>query len=367
MHVLVVATPMPGHLLPLVPLTRALRDAGHQVNVATTGDALRSCAADLPVVDVAPDLRLIRLMLRFAFAHPRMARDLNAGRDDRAAIGRLWAPVGERMVAGVAELADRVIPDLVVHEPFAVAAAEVAARRGLPAVVVEHSLFEAAPHVSAVAAAYRGGAELPESAECITTAPPSVVGARPGRSMRFIPPGTGESAPDGLDRPSDRPRLLVSRSTVVQPGRDRLMSTVVAAAADTDLEVVLVRPDRWVTRRPLPPNVRTTEWLPFPAVLPTAAGIVHHGGAGTVLTALAAGTPQLVVRGAGDRRANAELVAGRGAGVAVDLEEITPAVLQRLVSEPAISASAREVAAEIVAMPHPTELVAPLTELARDR
>jgi hypothetical protein len=156
MRVLVVATPMAGHLFPLVPLTRALRDAGHQVVVATTGDALRACPRDLTAVDVAPGLRLTPFMLRFALAHPRLARDLGAGRDDPRASGLLWAPVNERMTRGVVDLADRLAPDLVLHEPFAVAAADAATRRGVPSVVVEHSLFDPVPQLAGVAAAYRG-------------------------------------------------------------------------------------------------------------------------------------------------------------------------------------------------------------------
>jgi UDP:flavonoid glycosyltransferase YjiC (YdhE family) len=183
--------------------------------------------------------------------------------------------------------------------------------------------------------------------------------------MRFVPPGTGAAAPAELTAPGPRPRVLVSRSTVEQPGRDRLMRTVVERAAGADLDLVLVRPDREVTRRPLPARVRTADWLPFPAVLPAAAGIVHHGGAGTLLTALACGTPQLVFPGAGDRRTNARLLAARGAGLAVELDELDAGVLERLAGDPALRAEAGAVAAEMAAMPHPRELVPALERLTR--
>ena len=184
--------------------------------------------------------------------------------------------------------------------------------------------------------------------------------------MRFVPATADRPSPEELARPGDRPRVLVSRSTVAaDPRRDRLMPAVAAAAAGTDLEVVLVRPDRWTARRPLPPNVRATGWLPLPTVLPAAAVIVHHGGAGTLMTALASGVPQLVVPGAGDRRVNAELVAARGAGLAVDVPGITAPVLERLVSEPGLARAAHEVAAEIAAMPAPSEVASELAALAR--
>jgi UDP:flavonoid glycosyltransferase YjiC (YdhE family) len=142
------------------------------------------------------------------------------------------------------------------------------------------------------------------------------------------------------------------------------MPRVVAVAADADVDVVLARPEPRLLRRPLPPNVRATGWLPFADVLPRVAGIVHHGGAGTLLTALAAGVPQLLTPGPGDRTVNARLLEQRGAGLSRPVRRITAADLERLASDPSLAAAAREVAGEIAAMPHPRELVEPLVSLA---
>lgn len=51
-------------------------------------------------------------------------------------------------------------------------------------------------------------------------------------------------------------------------------------------------------------------------LLPRAAGVVHHGGAGTTITALAAGVPAVVVPHLGDQAWHARRVAALGAGVA---------------------------------------------------
>jgi UDP:flavonoid glycosyltransferase YjiC (YdhE family) len=197
---------------------------------------------------------------------------------------------------------------------------------------------------------------LPEPADALVTIPASIVGPRPGRPMRYVSAGGGE-VPEGFPRSGDRPTLLVSRSTVDDPRPDRLMTRVVEAAAGADLDVVLIRPDRAVSRRPLPPNVTTTDWLPFATVLPRVAGIVHHGGAGTVMSALVAGVPQIVVPGAGDRTRHARLIAERGAGLSVALDELTSASLEQLATDPALRATAGEVAAEIAAMPAPSAVV----------
>jgi UDP:flavonoid glycosyltransferase YjiC (YdhE family) len=143
------------------------------------------------------------------------------------------------------------------------------------------------------------------------------------------------------------------------------MSSVVAAATGADVEVVLVRPDKRVAGRPLPANVRTTDYVPFATVFRAAAAAVHHGGSGTLLTALTVGIPQLVAPGSGDRTVNAELVAQRGAGLAVPAARITARHLERLATDERLAAAAREVSAEIAAMPAPADLVDDLTALAR--
>jgi UDP:flavonoid glycosyltransferase YjiC (YdhE family) len=205
---------------------------------------------------------------------------------------------------------------------------------------------------------------VPASAAVLTIAPPSLVGRRDGWPMRCLPYSGEGTVPTWLREPSECPRIAVSRSTVGGPGGSSLMSAVVAAAPGVDAEFVVVRPDRKVARRgTLPGNVRTVDWVPLTGLLPTCAGIVHHGGAGTVLGALAAGVPQLVVPGAGDRAHNARLVAARGAGLAVAAMDITAAELSRLITDAALASAAAEVQQEMAAMPTPEQVVPKLHAL----
>ena len=62
----------------------------------------------------------------------------------------------------------------------------------------------------------------------------------------------------------------------------------------------------------LPDNVRAAGWVPLSALLPTCAALVHHGGAGSTLTAIDAGVTQLVLPHGADQYMNAD--AWRGAG-----------------------------------------------------
>jgi hypothetical protein len=364
---------MVGHVLPLAPLALAFRDAGHDCLLATGGDGLDAGRrVGVPVHDVCPGLRLPAVFTGALVRHPVRLGRMMLGKDDGTdAVGLMFAAVTERMAERTIALVDEWRPDVVVHEPLSGAGPLVAARAGVPAVLVDGNLFDPEDQRNSVARNLgrlvhdRGLGRLPPPADVLRTAPTSLVGPRNGRPMRYAAAGSdGPVPPDVIGTPS-RPTLLVSRSTVADPRPDRLMSTVVAAARSADVEVVLIRPDRAVSRRPLPPNVRTTGWLPHAAVLPHVAGIVHHGGAGTVMTALAAGAPQIVVPGAGDRTVNAGLVAARGAGLAVPLAELTGSALEQLAGDPALRIAAGEVAAEIAAMPSPADLVEPLEALLR--
>lgn len=371
MRVLLVASPLVGHVLPLVPLAAALREAGHEVLLATAAEGIAAGRrAGLEVRDVAPAFDLKPAFTRTALRHPRLAAREVRGRAGTAMVGHLFAAVFEGMADGVVALADEWRPDLVVQEPLAATGALAAARREVPFVTVDASLFDprdllatTLAHVGPVARRL-GITDFPDPAETLMTSPPSVAGGFWGRPMRSLPTAGDGTAPEDLTRRGDRPRVIVTRSTVDSPMPDALMSSVAGAAAGTELDVVLVRPDRRVARRPLPGNVRTAEWLPFPSVFPAADGVVHHGGAGTLLTALASGLPQLVAPGPGDRTVHAEMVAARGAGLAVAARRISRADLERLVGYPSLRATAQEVAEEMAAMPHPRELVPVLEGLA---
>jgi UDP:flavonoid glycosyltransferase YjiC (YdhE family) len=371
MRALFVANPMVGHVLPLVPLATAFRDAGHEVVFASAAEGADAAGrAGLEVRDVAPGLKVTRVMLGAMLRRPRMMRRELAGEGGTDGVGHLFAALNERLAGGTVALADSWQPDLVLHEGLAPVGALAAARRRVPSVLVDGLLFDGWELFASVTrhlddlARRQGVGLVPEPADAVVTAPPSVVGDRRGRPMRFVPAGRGE-VPERLTRAGGRPVVLVSRSTVADPRPDHMMRRVVEAATGADVEVVLVRPDRGAARRQLPANVTTTDWLPFADVLPHVAGIVHHGGAGTLMAALAAGVPQVVVPGAGDRTVHAQLVAARGAALAVPAREITAETLERLVTDPRLATASREVAAEIAAMPAPDELVEPLLDGVR--
>ncbi|GAB3936345.1 salmochelin biosynthesis C-glycosyltransferase IroB [Micromonospora vulcania] len=369
MRVLVVSAPLVGHVFPLVPLAVALRDAGHDVLVATGGGGVAAAEAGLSVHDVAPGFDFGRIALRVLPRHPLIARAEMAGTAGTRGAGLLFGALNDQLTDPVVALATQWRPDLVLHEPFAVAGAVAAARLGVPAVRQENSLFDGRELVRAtsarlgVALRRHGLTELPPSAAALSVAPSSVT-TQDGWPMRYASYVGGGELPAWLREPGERPRILVTRSTLTGPGDQGPMPAVAAAAAEVDAEFVLVRPDRRTAARTLPGNVRVVDWVPLDEALPASAALVHHGGAGSVFGALAAGLPQLATVGPGDRRHNAELVARRGAGLALRPRDITPQTLTRLLTDDGLRTAAEQVSREIAQMPAPAELVARLEALA---
>lgn len=101
----------------------------------------------------------------------------------------------------------------------------------------------------------------------------------------------------------------------------------------------------------LPEGVAALPCVPFPAVLPRSAALVHHGGIGTAAQALAAGIPQLVRPSAFDQPDNAVRLERLGVASSIRPADYTPdAVAERLhflLSSPEVAANCRRYSARI--------------------
>jgi UDP:flavonoid glycosyltransferase YjiC (YdhE family) len=99
------------------------------------------------------------------------------------------------------------------------------------------------------------------------------------------------------------------------------------------------------------------------SLLRSCAAIIHHGGAGTTLTALDAAVPQLVLPSGADRYINAIAVQDRGVGLHCETGNVDGSQLHRLIHDTALRDTAADVQAEIRAMPSPASLLPHLTTL----
>ncbi|GAA5707378.1 MULTISPECIES: glycosyltransferase [Streptomyces] len=155
--------------------------------------------------------------------------------------------------------------------------------------------------------------------------------------------GLGEWTPPG----SGHPVVLISLGTVF----NRQLSffrTFVRAFTDVPVHVVIslgkgVDPD---VLRPLPPNVEVHRWVPHHAVLEHARALVTHGGTGSVMEALHAGCPVLVMPLSRDAQVTGRRIAELGLGRMVQPEEVTATTLRRhvldIISDDAITRQVRQ-------------------------
>lgn len=115
-----------------------------------------------------------------------------------------------------------------------------------------------------------------------------------------------------------------------------------------------------------PGNVTLHAWVPQADVVAHADVVVHHGGSGTTLGALAGGVPQLVLPQGADQFANAEALCAAGAALRLLPGELSAdAVTEQVRKLPAHRAAARAIAAEIAAMPSPDEVARELPKYAK--
>ncbi|HTU93488.1 MAG TPA: glycosyltransferase [Gemmataceae bacterium] len=88
--------------------------------------------------------------------------------------------------------------------------------------------------------------------------------------------------------------LVFSHSSAIDNAQ-HFFADSMALADSLGCRAVLLAPQGVPIPRPLPNGVCHLPYVPHSLLLPRAAALVHHGGIGTALQALAAGIPQLIV------------------------------------------------------------------------
>jgi len=369
MRVLLTSAPLRGHLATLVPAGRSLRAAGHEV-VLAVADELRDEAvrAGLTVVSTGPG------------PGPEGLAEAGGGIAHAPhAHGRLFGAMAVAALPVVTALVRDGHPDLVVSERAEFAGPVAAHRYGVAHVEMHWGVAELPGYrlgAAAELATELGGAGLPEPALRFDPWPPALRDewARRHRDVRHVPYDGPTAPPVWLGRPPARPRVGLTMGTVL-PRLDGGIATLrglVDRLADAGVELVLALADDLVAELgPLPAAVVHAGWLPLAPLAASCALLVHHGGHGTTLTALAAGCPQVMLPVFDDQFGNAAAAATAGAGVAITRRDAAAADPDALaarclavLAEPARAAAARSVARAIAAMPGPATTVHALEDAA---
>jgi MGT family glycosyltransferase len=136
--------------------------------------------------------------------------------------------------------------------------------------------------------------------------------------------------------PADRPWVHVTESTL-HYGDPFILRAAAKGLARSSFEVILTTgrqrdPDQ-IGLGPLAPNVHLVRWASHRTLLPRCAAVVTAGGTATVVGALRAGVPLVVVPTRWDKPDNARRVVEAGVGVRLRPRECTPDKLRSAVEQ----------------------------------
>lgn len=376
MRFLFTSSPLLGHLQPLLPLARAARDAGHDVVIASGPDLAGWVERHgFQAWSVGPSMTEIReAMAR------RSRPDGETDEQVLAAnvLGLFARPSAIRAVELMARTLDTGV-DVVVSEPYELGGGYVRASTGLRAVhglgadVEDFAGLAAFAH--AEMARLVGGADL--TAQYLATPyldpfPLSLQPRdRPWARVFPIRPETplaaapAEPVPEFADLPYRR-SVYLTLGTVFN-AREAFAAPL-AALADLPVNVLLttgggVDPS---ALGEVPGNVRVAGFVPQGLILPRVSAVVCHGGAGTVLGALAHGVPLVCLPMGADQPGNAAAVAAGGTGLQLTPEQADAAsirsAVERVLNEDRFRRAAGRLRDEIADLPTPDEVIASVVD-----
>ncbi|MFL6142021.1 MAG: glycosyltransferase [Labedaea sp.] len=378
MRIVFASPPAYGHLYPLLPLALAAVEAGHEVTVATGAPFLdRLPVPTVPLLPAESTMPALRELTRHN--HPELDTSTIDGIIEFG--GRMFGHTLPRAVVPVLlDVLTRVRPDLVVYECNNVGAAIAADLLGIRAVAfgvgaatevfqdwhriaVEDQRDRWASGRPGDLASYPGGYLDPVPRSLYRDWPLPPPNRLPVRPVSWSEPAP---LPAILSGPARRPRVYVTLGTVAYGAVDVLRRAVTETAAhDVDV-LVAVGPDGDpAALGELPRNVYLARFVPQAEVLRRVHLVVHHGGAGTMLGALASAVPQFVLPQGADQPLNATLVERAGAGSALRGDALVPgaiaATVATLLQDGPQRVVAKQFATEIAALPTPAEVIPALT------
>ena len=375
MRVLFSSWPAYGHLLPMIPLARAALRAGHEVRFASGSDVTRLVEQrGFPALVAGPTLAE-----SYAAADAAMAEHAGGARSFSEMTPQQEMELAARYLFGAgAVLRGRDLlghieswrPDVLIHDNLELGGPAAAERAG-----VRHVTHSYGPIVP-------GSTEFADIAgETIAAGglPDPVPSMLAGTYLDICPPGLqqptvapwatgsplrpaagevlpGDVLPDGFADLPESTTVYLTLGTIMNQRPD-VFRAVLDGCARLPINVVAttgpgVDPADLGVQ---PANVLVTPYLAQALVLPHAAAVVSHAGAGTMLGALCFGLPQLCLPQGTDQPSNTAALVRSGAGLALSAEETTAEnvsdTLGRLLEDGPYRAAAAGVRGEIDAMP----------------
>jgi UDP:flavonoid glycosyltransferase YjiC (YdhE family) len=350
MRVLFTCRPFIGHLYPMLPLARALLLDGHEVRFATTARFLPEVA---------------RLAVP---AVPAGADPCRPSRSDDTAAPGYGVEMIRSKVEDIVSWAAAAPIDLVVREPTDFSGVYAAEVLGVPHVTLGRSQFLPAAHwgglVGRTLEILRHDLGLPADPDltglfgsCYLDMVPSWF-QPPGQPLpanrvelrpeQFDDPGGGSYAEW---KPKTSTGIYVTFGTVYNRAVAVIRKTVAAVSGlgrDVLCTVGADQDPADVVPGCACDDVTIERYLPQSAVLPRCSLVVCHGGYSTVMGAICAGVPMVLIPRGSDHYANAEQCERLGVGITVPPQDFSldavRAASQRVLSDPSFAVSSRTLA-----------------------
>ena len=387
MRVLCTCVPGDGHFNPMLPLARAMAEAGHEVAFATAEaigpHVVKAGFEFLPAGISLPD-QLTEARRRY----PAEAALLGAERFENFVPRMLGGVAAPARIEDLVPIVDKWRPDVIVHDETELGGPVAAAVAGIPH--VDHSVGILRPlgmfrlaHQMLEPVYERWGVELGPHAGLfdylyLDVCPPSLqsswidqVAVAHPMTNAAIPADAGEEPPPWLADLADRPTLYVSLGTVFN-NDPTVFRTILEGVREEPVNVIATvgRQNDPADLGPQPDHVHVERYVSQALLLPHCDVVVNQGGT-AILSILAEGLPMIVVPQGANQFHNAAAL--ENAGVARSLlpgavtAESVRTELRTLLDDPGYRRRATGLAAEIEAMPGPPAGVALVERVAGER
>jgi UDP:flavonoid glycosyltransferase YjiC (YdhE family) len=379
MKFLFVTCGSPATVFAFAPLVTAVRNAGHEVIMAANEDLMTPISRfGIPAGSVT---RTPIHHFMFTDSDGGPAKMPQGPRETMLFVGRAFARMAESSLDALFDLVRDWRPDIVVGGPHVYAAGLVAAHLEVPYVrtlwnlVGTSEMDEGAIEILLPQLRKLGLDQLPQPDPVIDVCPPTLRGpdnSLTAQGIRFISVNEQRRLePWMYTRDARRPRVLITAGTRGGPSRAmnaKLMRMLTDALSTLDVEVLAAGLEDVVGDLRAHYGDARVGWFPMDIVAPTCDVIVHHGGGVTALTAVSAGTPQLVAPWEDYQVASCEPITDFGAGIMLatgqsSAEDIASGC-QEILADPKYKRQSQTLAEEIAAQPSPAAVAEVLEQRA---
>lgn len=385
MRFLFSAHPAVGHLQPVVPTARELRRRGHEVRVATARSfrgAVRSLGLEpmvagvdwsranpesaFPAVAEVPPAERYSWILRHVYTDAAARRTTS----DLMAALPSWRP--DAVIHQQMELGSLLAAELleIPHASYGFGQGLLPSDRRLatPAIAPLRAELGLEPDPDLISGFRFLRLEF---------APASYLAPEAVRlpTTHHIRPEVGEYQPAGLppaDVPElERPAVVVTLGMNYNRTPGIFEAAIEALAGEPVSVVVTVGANRDPAELgPLPRNVRAVRYVPLSRLLPQADLTICHGGFNTVIAAVGAGTPLVLLPIDSDQPVQAARCVELGLGRSIDAGKLSPEGIRRevrtVLGDPRYRRAMAEFRAELEALPSASEAADLLETLAAD-